>query len=311
MHRFLGFLLALILIAACQSANHSPHTQGVSPSPAYSVFNTERYELHKPEGPSSAVLILFGGFPENASDIQREFKILALAQEKQLSVLFMNYSQKLWLTQVEKNALSDSLAQIFARHELPAEAIFMGGFSSGGNVSLLLGDHLMATESALKPKGLFVIDSPVDLLKLYRVSELNVARRSAPEMKQEAVWLLQYFQRQFGTPETHLETYESFSPFTAETQNVQNLSHLNGLKLRFYTEPDTLWWKQMRDNQPEDLNAYGLKKLAEALQETLPDAQIEYIATENRGYRANGDRHPHSWSIVDGEGLIEWILGQE
>jgi hypothetical protein len=36
--------------------------------------------------------------------------------------------------------------------------------------------------------------------------------------------------------------------------------------------------------------------------------QVEYISTENKGYRANGDRHPHSWSIVDKDKLVEWIL---
>jgi hypothetical protein len=36
---------------------------------------------------------------------------------------------------------------------------------------------------------------------------------------------------------------------------------------------------------------------------------VELITTENKGYRANGQRHPHSWSIVDGKDLIKWMLG--
>ncbi|MDX6747060.1 hypothetical protein SHK09_09685 [Polaribacter sp. PL03] len=35
---------------------------------------------------------------------------------------------------------------------------------------------------------------------------------------------------------------------------------------------------------------------------------IKLINTKNRGYRANGERHPHSWSIVDEKDLINWIL---
>lgn len=35
---------------------------------------------------------------------------------------------------------------------------------------------------------------------------------------------------------------------------------------------------------------------------------VEYIPTENKGYRSNGERHPHSWSIVDGTDLVNWML---
>jgi hypothetical protein len=35
---------------------------------------------------------------------------------------------------------------------------------------------------------------------------------------------------------------------------------------------------------------------------------VSYIKTEDRGYRASGDRHPHSWALVDEKDLIEWIL---
>jgi hypothetical protein len=35
--------------------------------------------------------------------------------------------------------------------------------------------------------------------------------------------------------------------------------------------------------------------------------KAEFIKTENRGIRANGEIHPHSWSIVEKESLIKWI----
>ena len=38
--------------------------------------------------------------------------------------------------------------------------------------------------------------------------------------------------------------------------------------------------------------------------------KVEYIPTENMGFRANGERHPHSWSIIDKVGLIKWILNE-
>ncbi len=42
---------------------------------------------------------------------------------------------------------------------------------------------------------------------------------------------------------------------------------------------------------------------------TLPIfQQVEYIPTENKGYIANGERHPYSWSIVDKEELVDWMM---
>ena len=36
--------------------------------------------------------------------------------------------------------------------------------------------------------------------------------------------------------------------------------------------------------------------------------KIELINTKNKGYRADGTRHPHSWAIVDKENLLNWVL---
>ena len=44
------------------------------------------------------------------------------------------------------------------------------------------------------------------------------------------------------------------------------------------------------------------------MKQKLNNSKIEYIETQNRGYRANGVRHPHSWAIVDENELIKWIL---
>ncbi len=37
--------------------------------------------------------------------------------------------------------------------------------------------------------------------------------------------------------------------------------------------------------------------------------ELVYISTENKGYRAN-EHQPHSWSMVDRENLIDWMLSE-
>jgi len=59
----------------------------------------------------------------------------------------------------------------------------------------------------------------------------------------------------------------------------------------------------------EDMNAYFIKSLSEKLKQKFGQ-QVEYIATENKGYRANGQRHPHAWAIVAIPDLLAWMLSE-
>ena len=44
--------------------------------------------------------------------------------------------------------------------------------SIGGTVALTLSDYLSKTNSPIKPNGVFVVDSPIDLYALYESSQL-------------------------------------------------------------------------------------------------------------------------------------------
>lgn len=101
--------------------------------------------------------------------------------------------------------------------------------------------------------------------------------------------------------------YELNSPFTLKTQNIDNLKGLENLKIRFYTEPDLEWWKENANNDYEDLNAFYIEKLSEKLKTEFGKNNIDLIKTENKGYRTNGKKHPHSWSIVNKKDLINWM----
>ncbi len=70
---------------------------------------------------------------------------------------------------------------------------------------------------------------------------------------------------------------------------------------------NTTWWKENTNADYETLNAFHIKRLSDTLK-ARGFNDVQYIATSEKGYRANGDRNPHSWSIVDHEGLIKWML---
>lgn len=294
---------------SCKETENRNKTGNLDNVESQQLSNPE-YELDKPDKKPNAVVVLFGGYPEVAGDIKREFKILEQAREHDIAVVFSNYNQKLWFEENELKELAEQLQKLFADNKLPNDNIYFGGFSSGGNVALLIGDYL--TENGkfeLTPKGLFVIDSPVDLAALYLSAEKNIKRNFSEASVQEANFLIKTLGNRFGTPDKNLEKYEKHAVFTLQTGNIDNIKNLKDTKIRIYTEPDTLWWKENRKADYEQMNAYYLKKLSEKLKQQ-DFINVAYIPTKDRGYRANGERHPHSWAIVKTDDLINWMLNK-
>ncbi len=301
------FLLGISLIIGC---NSSPKKAGENSEEIEFVkTRTDFYELNRPKEKIEGVLVLFGGTGQIIESTKREFPIIDLAIKKEIAVLFIDFDRKIWLEEEYKVYLKESIEDAFETNQLPTENIAIGGFSGGGNITLLISDYLVETNSALAPKGIFTVDSPVDLLELCLNAQRNKQRNFHPLQVQEAEWIINLMHNELGKPEEGIEKYEELSPFTSRTNNIENLKNLDGLKIRFYTEPDTTWWKENRGNQANEMNAHWIEKLCNRLDQELPNAKVELIKTQNMGYRANGDRHPHSWSIVDKEELLEWVLG--
>ena len=276
---------------------------------SFTTNKTEQYELLLPRATQKGVLILFPGFPENPDVVKREFKIVAPAMEAGVAVALMEFNRRLWLEEDEKKKLATIIHRMFKENNLGKENVYIGGFSSGGTISLLISDYLVQSESDVQPEGVFVIDSPVDLLGLYENSKRNIERNFSPVSVQESEMIVSMLESNFGKPEDGIESYEEHAVYTTRTHNTNNVSHLQNTKLRFYTEPDTVWWKQNRQNEYEDMNAYFIKNLTDELAREFGD-NVAYIPTENRGYRSSGERHPHSWSIVDVDDLIRWMTNK-
>ena len=304
MKNLLSFILPIITFISCntQATKSSERTE----KREFMELLRDDFELLKPKDESYVVVVLFGGYPEKAKDIKREFNIAETAREKGIAILYMNYNQRLWLEEREKQLLAQQLSGIFSELSLPSDKIYFGGFSSGGNVALLISDYLVKHTYDIQPKGVFVVDAPIDLAALYRSAEKNVARNFSEPSVQESKWIVQKLGERFGTPDKNIQAYAQYGIYTSQIKSFKNIVNLHNVPLRFYSEPDTSWWKKHRKADFDQLNAFYLEELSKQLKKA-GFKHVEYVATENKGYRANGDRHPHSWSIVDIDKLMDWI----
>lgn len=269
------------------------------------VKTDQDYELHQIQN-SNIVLILFPGGASTSKEIKEEFEILPIATNNNISVLMMNFNRHLWIDANTTKQLAEKLEAIFNQYGLETENIFMGGMSIGGNVTLTLANYLHKEKSSFAPKGTFIVDAPIDLHALY---ESSVKDTNNPNFDEERLaepkWIINYFEEEFGEDDDLVKNIQNVSPFTLKTKYI-NVSSLKKSKLRFYTEPDKQWWKENRQTDFESTNAFAIEQIADKLKNENWN-QFELIETENKGYRSDGSRHPHSWSIVDIEELVNWI----
>lgn len=266
------------------------------------IIQTDDYELIIPNNPE-AILILFPGFGGDAKRIKQESKIPQEAINNQIAVmLFNSYNHHLYLTKKEAYDIEETIFEPIKKYNLKKLNIFLGGFSSGGNIAFSL---IMNIDT----KGVFIIDAPIDLSNLYFRNEKSLKQSLNKNTISESKFILNYLNTKLGNPNENLGKYEDNSMYTSISNfgNLQ-LSLLNDIAIKVYTEPDLKWWNKYNGiTKFSELNSYSLKKMYNELIENKHQ-NIEYIETKNKGYRANGKRHPHSWSIVDEKEIVKWIL---
>jgi len=264
------------------------------------------YEVIKATNQKS-LLILFSGGGSTSKDTKQEFKITKPALENGISLLLMDFNRHLWIEKEDCINITNQIETAISKHHLNTNNVYIGGISIGGNVSLTLTEYLLETKNRINPKGVFVVDSPIDLYALYQSSQKDIKRKDFSEERlAEPNEIIHYFESKFGGKDSLLMNIQEVASYTFKTKNRKNISQIKNINSRIYIEPDTLWYKEVRQTDFESTNAYALQRMHQNLIENNWDS-MKLIVTKNKGYRLNGERNPHSWSIVNVEELIKWI----
>ena len=114
--------------------------------------------------------------------------------------------------------------------------------------------------------------------------------------------------RELGDPVTHATTYDTLTPFNAKLLGPGNERFLCDTAVRVYHDVDVVWQLENRRRSLYDANALGASELIARLL-LAGNNRAEFVQANGKGVRSNGQRHPHSWSIVDAGELVGWVLG--
>ena len=150
---------------------------------------------------------------------------------------------------------------------------------------MLLSKRMRAT--AIRPVAVFSCDGPCDLENMY--NNFQKKHNKFPKSLEPA----------YGIKE--LETYCGGNPLQAQKQYIYYSCYSHS------QADDPKWWMTNRDVDMYDMNALDQSAMILFLNDA-GNKNAEFINAYGKGYRIEGNRHPHSWSIVEPTDTIKWIM---
>ena len=231
-----------------------------------------------------------------------------LAQNQILTIIptFQDGVLSLGVDSLSQLALVIIIKDVVTKNKLEGQKYFVGGFSIGGSCAIQYAENASA-----KPTAVFAIDPPLDFERFYHSAKRDIRLSKEKEASQENIYMIARLEKETGgTPSTHLDRYYQLSPYSFSDTTQSAIKKLINTPLRIYTEPDVSWWLKERNADLTSMNATTCSAMINELNR-LGNQKAQFMITHNKGYRKpDQKRHPHSWSIVDNDELINWLLKQ-
>jgi hypothetical protein len=266
--------------------------------------------IYPPEQEWKGFIVIIPGFGQNAERVLEQTNLPRVTAQNGLLTIIPTLQDGVLSFGVDnpsQESLDNIIQDVKSKHNLEGQNFYIGGFSIGGSAAIKY-----AQNSNEKPKAVFGIDPPLDFERFYNSSKRDIRLSVNKEPSQENVYMVKRIEEVFdGTPKTALSNFHKISPYSFSDITQSAVKKFGNTPLRIYSEPDVQWWLKERNADFTSINITECSAFINELNR-LGNDNAELILTENKGYRnPNNSRHPHSWSIVDNDDLIEWLLVQE
>lgn len=270
------------------------------------------YEKIVPKNKPIGVLVILPGSGEPLVDVRKQISLHILAQKKNLLVIFPSINWGTNKHMHEHHFLDTIFKQIVKEYKLPKDKFVIGGFSGGGMIALTYAQkaNKYPDSTFIKPKAIFGVDPPLDYAHLWKHCENDIERNVSQAAVLESKWIIDMYTKEFGgSPINYKDNYVKYSIFSYSEKDGGNAKYLKTTPVLLYTEPDIIWQIQNRQRDYYDLNCVDIAAMINLLQ-IQGNKNAKLVVTNNKGRRLNGMKHPHSWSIMDSQECLSWILTQ-
>lgn len=267
------------------------------------------YTVWLPENGNIKGLIVF---THPRRDTSQQDALITYALFRQLAVLYATTENRLeFFFKLEKlQQIENYLAEVIHTYQIPEANLLYCGMSLEGTRALKLAifGQSYPSKHHIQPKAIAICDAPLDMVRFHksmiRAKELNFN----PITANEGNWVAGYLEKNLGgTPTDNLAAFTDYSPYCYTLDGGHHLNKFQEIAIRAYSEPDVNWWMQTRRKDFYSMNTIDLAAFINELN-ILGNSQAQLITTQNKGYHPDGNRHPHSWSIVDEKEMIDWFL---
>jgi len=267
------------------------------------------YLTIEPKGKIEGALLLLPGFGQLAQHVLPETKLHEVAAKNNFLTICFSTRFRSSADDFYQKKLNAALEDVIKRYELNPNKFVIGGFSAGGVIALRYTELCkeFPDQFPINPQGVFMADSPVDMFLIHEFFEEAIKENRSEVAVAEAKGSIAYLKKNYGkTPPEDPEFYGKLSPFSINPKYGENEKHLKDVAVRTYHDVD-INWRLLNRNQPMRFQNYiATSELINRLL-LMGNERAEFIQTFETGYRSNGKRHPHSWSIIDEEECIDWV----
>lgn len=306
---FSVFIMTFFVIGCKEKKQISIKTEKVYLDYADSTKNCYTI-LYPPKTPWTGYIFLLPGFGETAERVLQQTDLPEkLAKSGILTVIptFEDGVLSFGVDSSSQQSFNRILKDINNKNNLTGKRFYVGGYSIGGSCTIKYAEN-----PTIKPTAIFAIDPPLDFERLYNSAVRDIRLSTDNNPNEENTYIIERLEKEIGgSPETNLSNYYKFSPYSFSDTTQMAIRKLLNIPLRIYTEPDVSWWMKERKVDYTGMNSTECSAMVNELHR-LGNSKVELITTQNKGFRKpDNERHPHSWSIVDNDELIKWLLSQK
>lgn len=273
---------------------------------------TNYFIAFKPQGQPKGLLLLLTSFGETPQIASNETNIETIANNEGLLTVFASLqqgTQTFFIDSLSQATLDQLIPSIQKRYKLTDKPFYLGGFSLGGSGVVKYAERAYSRSDIPKPKAIFAVDPPLDFERMYYSLEYTVRHSNVEISKREADYFIKRLQYEFqSTPQLDNKPFQTISPYSFSDTNQTNIKALVNCPIMLISEPDIIWQMEERNRSLYDLNTLDCSLAINSLR-LLGNKNAELVLTTGKGYRKlTGKRNPHSWSIMDAEQTIKWLL---
>jgi hypothetical protein len=255
------------------------------------------------------VLVLLAGFGQRAEDTPPETKLQNMAYANNVLTVFFAGGNKLYADSITQVRLTKMLNDVLKRYKTKSNSFVIGGFSAGGMIAMRYVELCMQYPNTfpIQPRGVFTADSPLDIFTIYEQLEENIKNNYSDLAVEEAQRAIKHINADYGIPRANNSTYANLSPVCMNKAYGQNEIYLKDVAVRTYHDVD-IAWRIINRNQTVHGSNYEVS--AELINRLvlMGNTKAEFMQSFKTGYRANGNRHPHSWSIINEVEFMQWMM---